>query len=1335
MAKKILGVENLDVIRDFVLSKVMTESDEIKRTLTEENAEYLQSKILEATNSLKSDYESKYDSLTAQIEKLKLEGADADAIRELELQLDALNNNYVDMQNSLNSIENSIIDIESSVMSPGQLNELLDAALIEKTTITDDMVETPNVYTKNLVALIAKFGTVRALNIVGDEIEGKTISAYDKIEGTNEPTWKLDRQGDGYLANKNISWDKNGNVTFGPDVKIGWGSVTDTPDDFGSGISIFTSTVFKRSNEKPSKPTGGSYSKPYPTDTTWTDGIPTGEEKLWACTRVFASDGGSKQQTSWSEPAQMTDTATFDVEFSSVAKNPGNPTDNPTNWSNDGTADTIWMATRTISNGVTSDWTITKIKGEDGKDGKDGVDGKNGKDGTSISVAGTFATEAELIAAYPNGPDPVTNAYVVGTDLYVWASGSWKNVGQFTGKDGKDGKDGTDGQDGQDGAQVYLHIKYADSIAYDNSGKNVISVDWTDDNGEVKGPYQGMYSDYVEADSTDCKKYKWFQIDAEKAVQTEFGKYKITSNTISGKTLQTTTKLPLVVNTQFEIFDENGLSKGTTTSDGSTEGPAWQLRNMGQGYLAQGNIRWDANGNVVFGPKVKLGWSNIDGPTEQYKLTSNIPYLRRKDSGKLDYNNDKNDPLLSIINDKGTGDKMFTITVKEYNSTTGEYDKSITDTIKLYRLLTYTDGTTHKPGYANAPNGVYSGPDTQATAWLNLKNIRFYLIENDTTKCFVDIPVIGYDEEWVGDSGLTKSDVTNIITTTITKDYIESKNIIATNISAATIAGKTLQSDKNVTLADSTTGPTWKIMNDGTGYLAKKNISWDADGNLEVKGKLLGTLGNGSDDVYLDGTLAIIDNDSKVKGQVLSALSGETTAYETYLDEDDVEHKRFITLATGFPEGIVDVSGDITLYRWVVKSDASSPKYTTLFTTYAYDDYKNGDVIELVYYFNGTKYVLADGEYRLYSGQIKKSKGTTAYGWVTDKYIYSVDLKTKYTYANTITVNNTQFNILQSAKTKIYSDGSIVTDNLHAEQGFFGGTIKAKGEFSGRLKECSGSIVDSRITNATINDSVINIKNYNTFTASRNNKEGNNETIFAITPKKNLDKTKTPVTYWWNKYSTYKQNRSKKDVLFKSTAKGESIFKFEVNKGDTVVIPAMYVSATVYQPRKKDITNKTKPMVGLFVKTPDGYKNIANGVLLTRDDKSAKYNKHQYTYGLTTASQTFTVSKGGTCEILFGYDVTLANKQCLDYAACTFSVDVKKGTKNSERCITVTPKDNDRNVMKIGANGIQIITTFGHKLTTTDGYIKMISANGKYGLQVDDNGIKVLRANEGWKNL
>ena len=1213
MAKKILGIDNLDVIRDFVLSKIMTESDDIKRVLTEENAEYLQNKLVEASNNLKNDYESKYESLNERIERLKLEGGSAEEIAELELKLDALENNYVDQNNALVAIENSIADIQSSVMSPGQLNELLDTALIEKTTITDDMVETPNVYTSNLVALIAKFGTVRALNIIGDEIEGKTISAYDKIAGTNEPTWKLDRQGDGYLANKNIVWDKNGNVTFGDKVKIGWGSVTDTPSDFGSGVSIFTSTVFIRTNGIPETPTGGSFEEPLPNNRDaggkriWHDGIPDGEEKLWASTRVFASDGGFRQQDEWSKPVQMTDTATLDIEYSSVATNPGNPTDNPTNWSNEGNSNTIWMATATITNGVKGAWTITKIKGEDGKDGtngkdgKDGingVDGKDGKDGTSISIAGYFNSEAELLAALPSGPNPVTNAYVVAGDLYVWTSGSWKNVGKFTGSDGKDGKDG------QDGAQVYLHIKYADAIDYDVNG-NVINVDWTANSGEDRGPYQGMYSDYIEADSMDFNKYKWFQIDAEKAVATEIGKYKITSNTISGKTIQTTNTMPLQVNTIFETFDEDGKSTGTVTSDGSTEGPAWQLRNMGQGYLANGNIRWDSNGNVTFGEKVKLGWDSID---------------------------DKPSDL----------------------------------------------------------------------------------------------------------GGLSATDVENIIGTKVTKDYIESKNIIATNISAATIAGKTILSDKQVTLADKTTGPTWKIMNDGTGYLANKNITWDVNGNLEVKGKLLGSLGNGSDDLYLDGTLAIIDNDATVKGQVLSALSGETNAYETYLDENDAEQKRFVTFATGFPEGVTDVSGDISIYRWTIKTDSIDPNYSALFTTNKFDDFKNGETIDAVYYYNGSKYILANGEYKIYTGQLKKQKTNTAYAWVAEKYLYSVDSGAKFVYNNVVTVDNTKFNILQSAKTKIYSDGSIVTDNILAEQGYFGGTIKSNGEFSGKLNSCTGSITHSKIKNSNISDSTILINDYNTLIATKQASsagKGGNETVFAVTPKVQLANDVSPISYWWNKYSIDKQNRSKKDVLFKSSAKGTEVFKFQVNKDDKVLVPAMKITAIIYQPRKKDF-DRTNPTVGLFVKKPDGkYVNLANGVKLVKNTKSAKYNKHQYTYEFTTTAQTFDITKSGECVILFGYDVILANKQGLDYAWGQFALDVAPDTKNTERCITVKPKNNDSNILKIGSNGIQIITKYGHKLTTTDGYIKMISENGKYGLQVDNTGVKILKGSVGWKQL
>lgn len=143
----------------------------------------------------------------------------------------------------------------------------------------------------------------------------------------------------------------------------------------GSNITtFFTSIAFKRTNIQPSTPTGGSYANPIP-DGGWTLYIPTGSEMLWAVTRIFSEDGNPPQQTVWSTPSKMTDTETFDVEFSSVEENPGTPSTDPESWSNVGDETTIWMATRNIINGIGGVWSIMKIKGNKGIDGDDGVDG------------------------------------------------------------------------------------------------------------------------------------------------------------------------------------------------------------------------------------------------------------------------------------------------------------------------------------------------------------------------------------------------------------------------------------------------------------------------------------------------------------------------------------------------------------------------------------------------------------------------------------------------------------------------------------------------------------------------------------------------------------------------------------------------------------------------------------------------------------------------------------------------------------------------------------------------------------------------------------------------
>ncbi len=141
----------------------------------------------------------------------------------------------------------------------------------------------------------------------------------------------------------------------------------------------FQSTVFYRTNNVPAKPTGGTYESPIPTSTPqWFDAIPEGEEILWATTRTFA-DG---QQTEWEEPRQMTDTATYDVEFSDTDQDPGTPSTRPTLWfdpdKDKATKDftkMLWRAERQKKNGTWSDWTIVRIKGETGDKGDKGDSG------------------------------------------------------------------------------------------------------------------------------------------------------------------------------------------------------------------------------------------------------------------------------------------------------------------------------------------------------------------------------------------------------------------------------------------------------------------------------------------------------------------------------------------------------------------------------------------------------------------------------------------------------------------------------------------------------------------------------------------------------------------------------------------------------------------------------------------------------------------------------------------------------------------------------------------------------------------------------------------------
>ena len=99
-----------------------------------------------------------------------------------------------------------------------------------------------------------------------------------------------------------------------------------------TGQSVFTSTVFKRSETQPPKPGtstdasstdyGGTYYNPVPYG--WSDGVPPLytvsydeilRNQLWTCHRVFTNDGLSPQDSEWSDVTLAMDTATLDIEF------------------------------------------------------------------------------------------------------------------------------------------------------------------------------------------------------------------------------------------------------------------------------------------------------------------------------------------------------------------------------------------------------------------------------------------------------------------------------------------------------------------------------------------------------------------------------------------------------------------------------------------------------------------------------------------------------------------------------------------------------------------------------------------------------------------------------------------------------------------------------------------------------------------------------------------------------------------------------------------------------------------------------------------------------------
>lgn len=252
------------------------------------------------------------------------------------------------------------------------------------------------------------------------------------------------------------------------------------------GVGIKSTTItYASSTSGTTKPTSG-----------WSSAIPTVSAGNFLWTKTVWTYTDNTSETGYSV-AKMGETGATGNGIANTVITYGlstSETTEPATWASNMPVlvKGMYLWTRTVQIYTNGKSTTSYQKGYIAKDGAQGLPGTPGKDAQTQYTHIAYADNAtgggfsltdntkpywgmyqDFNAANSNDPTK-----------YKWSK--WK------------GDQGLPGKPGTDGKTPYIHFAYAD----DNKGTN---LSFTDKNQQ----YQGYYSDYTEANSSDYKKYTW----------------------------------------------------------------------------------------------------------------------------------------------------------------------------------------------------------------------------------------------------------------------------------------------------------------------------------------------------------------------------------------------------------------------------------------------------------------------------------------------------------------------------------------------------------------------------------------------------------------------------------------------------------------------------------------------------------------------------------------------------------------------------------------------------------------------------------------------------------
>lgn len=366
---------------------------------------------------------------------------------------------------------------------------------------------------------------------------------------------------------------------------------------------------------------------------------------------------------------------------------------------------------------------------------------------------------------------------------------------------------------------------------------------------------------------------------------------------------------------------------------------------------------------------------------------------------------------------------------------------------------------------------------------------------------------------------------------------------------------------------------------------------------------------------------------------------------------------------------------------------------------YVYKWQNNGNYIYTVFPYNSSMFGLTDGaEIRVYN-DLNTPVDLTAYLFEGNNGNTIYYLNSSFTYAESVSVGDAS----KFANTRIYTDGTIITNKLLATDGKFTGFVNANGgEFNGKVHISEGELDSVRITNGDFTGN-LNLIGKNIFSL-KPSEDGEPSIVLS-----NTDIELNQNNYQFPFANTYTMKAYGQETMhWTSGGDSKTIFSASVSSGSTVTVPSVkmrtrferkIVSATVY------------------------YRiRFNNAVQFSRSYTYEDTNEEQLV-GVPAFSQTVTADTAVKIEMVMSYTL---QSTFWGTTSIAYSVIVEKGVS-----VTV-PTGTIAKQFRVGPNGFAYNDGYGGSMamvrtdagTTISAYIGTVirgEVSPRYGFIADSD--------------